>query len=220
MKRNIILVLIVLFAAGAVVFFSSNVVAPEVEEGDEAEEVSPEENDIDVSLSGEDGMVFEYGDGSVGVLEKITPPSLNREIPEGGTQSTRDRILVLHKELTGDPGNFSGWVELGVMYKALEYYDGAEEIWLFTEKMRPESSMPNANLAVLYGWYMKDIEAAKIHFDRAIEKEPTRVALYGQAYEFYRDVVKDEATGLTYVQKGYDLTKDSVLGSFLEDKKL
>jgi tetratricopeptide (TPR) repeat protein len=124
---------------------------------------------------------------------------------------------VLHKELINDPGNFSGWIELGLMYKAIEYYDGAEEILLFAEEMRPESSMPNGNLAVLYGWYMGDIENAKIHFDRALEKEPARVALYGQAYEFYKDVVKDEVTALTYVQKGYDITKDPVLGAFLED---
>ena len=212
-KANYILIVAVLIIALIVIV---------VVQKNRSEEVLPVE-EVSDSFGQEtviEGIEAVFEDGSVGEvsLEKLNPPKLKSKVSSNATPEMKERIEALQNVVEADPGSFTAWLELGLLYKGVDDFEQARVSWEFASLLRPESSMPNSNLANLYGWYLGDIEKAEENFRLAIDKQPSSVTIYGQAYEFYRDVVKNPEKGIEIVKEGYAATHDDLLKAFLEEQ--
>ena len=109
------------------------------------------------------------------------PVSLDKSIAEQTVREISSTVASLKK----DPAQFNKWLELALLRKIVEDYSGAEEIWLFTAKEWPDSSISHTNLGDLYAFYLKDYPKAEISLKRVIEIEPHNVSAYRNLYMLY-----------------------------------
>lgn len=117
----------------------------------------------------------------------VIPESVSEEIGE----KTTDQIKSIREDLKDNPNNLAPWLDLGILYKTIEDNEGAEEVWLFVTKIRPNDWIAYHNLADLYGYYLQEPQKAEEYILTALEKAPRDVQIYVKAYEIYKDVVGD-----------------------------
>ncbi len=102
-----------------------------------------------------------------------------------------DKVRSLQISLTKDPSNIEEWVTLGTFRKTLGDYLGAIAAWEYASKLSPIFVVPYGNLADLYAYTLHDNIKAEANFKAAIAADPKAVYIYFQAYDFYKNVLKD-----------------------------
>jgi tetratricopeptide (TPR) repeat protein len=75
--------------------------------------------------------------------------------------------------LREDPDDFNNWVQLGVIKKGLNDFEGAEEIWLYADTLRPGNSLTTANLADLYTNFLKNTVKAEKWYKETLNRDKT-----------------------------------------------
>lgn len=140
-------------------------------------------------------------------------PSLDRPIifpasfPEEARVIVSDKIKTNVAELKKEPNSFGGWMNLAILRKMIDDYDGARQIWDFLTKASPEQPGPFANLANLYAFDLKDPTRAKENFIKAIQRGPKDVSVYRNAYDFYRYAIKDNDKAKQMLRDGIAQTQ-------------
>ena len=114
----------------------------------------------------------------------------------------RRRLEANIAALEKDPRNFFDWMNLAILRKTVDDYEGARQIWEFLKTTNPEQPGPYANLASLYGFELKDSSRAEENFIEAIRKGPKEVSVYRNAYDFYRYALKDDDRARRMLQDG------------------
>ena len=164
------------------------------------------------------GEVVASGDYKIEVIKEpqvpeIKRPQLERPITFSASFSSNAKILMVEKIeasislLKKDPGNIDEWLNLAIYRKMLSDYKGAEEIWIYLTKILKEPSYVYANLADLYGYFLKDPVKAEGYFKDAIRLETTNIEYYTQFAYFYLDVMKDSSKAVAVAEAGYALNK-------------
>lgn len=161
------------------------------------------------------GIVVVPGSGDVKV--EVVPaeqktglkaPDLNRPIkyPSNMTEKVRkifsERIDTNIADLKKDPGLLDSWLGLGLLYKAIEDYEGAREVWEYCAILSPNNATSFTNLGDLYGYYLKDKIRAEKNYLQAIENDKASVYLYVRAADFYREVMDDLEKARNILIKG------------------
>lgn len=127
-------------------------------------------------------------------------------IPEGLIKEVADRrlsdIKASVEKIKKDNYDFDSWINLGIYYKAIDDFNSTKICWENASLIRPGSALPLSNLGGLYGYYLKDKEAAEKYFLRSLEVEPNVGFWYYQAFSFYREVMSDEAKARSVLEKG------------------
>lgn len=146
---------------------------------------------------------FEDSGGSVEVVPiledgtEIAFPDLDREVffaentPDDYRIKMEENIRSLQDELKKNNRYLDGWINLGLHYKEIGDYKGAEEAWLYAGFIGPAQSVSFGNLGVLYGYYIHDNEKAEKYLLKAIEISPKDLYLYQQAADFFREGLRD-----------------------------
>ena|SRR3989339_114355 len=146
---------------------------------------------------------------------KIRMPSLDKEIVVKGnfTEVQKADLIQQIKDaselLKGNFDYYQGWLHLGLLKKAIEDYQGAEESWKFAALIRPKEFLAFNNLGVLYHFYLKDYSKAEENFLKAIENKPGEMMVYQNLHELYR---------FSYQEKA-DLADDILLQALKQDPK-
>jgi len=149
-------------------------------------------------------------------------PSLDRPVifPAGFPQEARgimsDKIKANVALLKKEPRSFDGWMNLAVLRKMIDDYEGARQIWEFLTLASPQQPGPFANLASLYAFDLKDPVRAKENFTKAIQKNPKDVSVYRNAYDFYRYFLKDNNQAKLMLTEGIAQTKSPDLQYLLD----
>lgn len=108
--------------------------------------------------------------------------------------------------------NTSKWLSLARLKKYVKDYTGAEEIYLMVIEKDPNNYVPEANLADLYGNYLKDWNKAADHYWQAVIKTglnfSTGLLFYNNLADIYAFNLKDQASifetkALAAMEKGY-----------------
>lgn len=108
--------------------------------------------------------------------------------------------------------NTSKWLSLARLKKYVKDYAGAEEIYLLVINKDPNNYIPEANLADLYGNYLKDWNKAADHYWQAVNKTglnfATGLLFYTNLADIYAFNLKDQANvfetkALAAMEKGY-----------------
>lgn len=126
------------------------------------------------------------------------------------------RIAASIAAIQKDPRSFDAWMQLAVLRKAVDDYEGAVQIWEFLKTIYPKQPGPYANLAALYTYELKNPALAEQNFIEAIRKGPKEVSVYRNAYDFYRYVQKDDVKAKQMLQDGARETRSPDLQYLLD----
>jgi len=163
-----------------------------------------------LKTNAEGSVSFEFGDVPLSLDGSLALPDLNRPItfPANFQQEARKIVAVkierLSAELKQDPRTKANWLNLAIQRKTIEDYEGAREIWEFLTAADPRDHIPFANLASLFALYLKNPGKAEQNFTLALQKNPTDVSVYRNAYEFYRYVRKDDHRAKAILRQGIE----------------
>lgn len=148
------------------------------------------------------GIEIDVGEGESvgdGELPDMPIPDLTRPINMSDdvlisiAEETEKRITELSESLKQNPDSLSGWIELGLLRKSIDDFEGAKDAWEYASALRPKNSVSFVNLGDLYAYYLDDAEAAEENFLLAIENNIEKIIFpYVKTFEFYRDIVKDD----------------------------
>lgn len=129
----------------------------------------------------------------------VEAPSLERELtfpanfPEEARQIALQNQETLSEALTENPTDFASWLDLAILYKTVEDFEGAEEIWLFLNEAVAGQSISFHNLGNLYHLHLQDFEEAEAQYEQAIENTPTNLIHYFGLHELYRYSYKTDS---------------------------
>ena len=128
------------------------------------------------------------------------------------TQKIEASIAALEK----NPQLFDEWMQLAILRKTVDDYEGARQIWEFLKTTNPQQPGPYANLAALYTYELKNPDLAERNFAQAIQKGPNEVSVWRNGYDFYRYVRKDDGKAKETLQAGIAQTKSTDLQYLLD----
>jgi tetratricopeptide (TPR) repeat protein len=91
-------------------------------------------------------------------------------------------------ELKDDPTLKSRWLEIAVLRKNADDFEGAEEIWLYistSERWEDDTTALN-NLGDLYQYYLKDFAKAEEMLRTSLMRNSAEIAVYKNLHDLYR----------------------------------
>jgi len=168
----------------------------------------------------------------------VTPLSTPTEIPipdlgplsivpanQGDFGRTIAPKLALTIEiLKKDRANYEAWLNLGILRKQLNDFNGARVVWEYVSEVWPGQSLSFGNLGSLYHLYLRNYQKAEKNFLTAINNEPTGTTWYRSLFELYRDSYKQDTTaaadtlkrGLATIPISFEL--GTVLADYYADR--
>lgn len=90
---------------------------------------------------------------------------------------------------------YDALLKMGLIKQFIGDYRGAEQIFLYTYKLEPNSYILNGNIAHLYQYYLKDYPKAEEFYRKAVAtaKGGNLYSYYTEMYDLYHDGFKDPA---------------------------
>lgn len=180
------------------------------------------QNNTSVAKEGVSVEIVKQEGESVKITSPI--PDLNRAInipastPHSQKEEITSKINALVALLKQDPDLFNEWLNLGLLRKSIEDYEGARQAWEYASSIRPQNSLSFGNLALLYGYYLKNPVLAEKNYLKAIENDLKLPYLYAQAADFYLEVLNQPEKAREILQKGLQMIPgDLGLQSALEN---
>jgi len=147
----------------------------------------------------------------------VSVPNLDRPIvfeenvlPEVKEKMTK-KIKDLSDLLRQDHNLFNVWIELGLVRKSIDDFEGAREAWEYASSIRLQNSLSFGNLGVLYGYYLDDPVQAEANFLQAIKNDPHAEYLYVQLYDFYQEALFDGVKARHIVEQGIHTNPNSLV---------
>ena len=175
-----------------------------------ADDNSEKQDNIDKT----DDIVVESGDtnnerkpiaGNVNAVAAIPVPDLDRPVIFPGGYSAEKaeevagQISILTDAIKADNDLFNEWLDLGMLRKSIEDYEGARQAWEYASAIRPGNSLSFVNLGMLYGYYLREPLKAEANLLHAIENEPRFLDFYARMTDFYIEVMNDKDKALGFL---------------------
>lgn len=158
----------------------------------------------------------------VPVPQQSSYPALRRPIVFSAAFSAEAQTIMRQKieasiaALGKDPRVFDEWMNLAILRKTVDDYEGARQVWEFLKTTNPQQPGPYANLAALYTYELKNPALAEQNFIEAIRKGPKELSVYRNAYDFYRYAQKDDVKAKEILRKGIAETQSPDLQYLLD----
>ena len=182
-------------------------------------EVSSENATTTVNIG---GVTVELPPGSTATVEEIkdtnelpVAPSLDRKVtfpasfPEDARVAWLAQMADFKEKIKASPTSYDLWLQIGIRFKMIEDFEGARLAWEYATKISPRTPTAFGNLGFLYGYHLKDAAKAEANFKLALANDPQATYLYQQIFEFYRDVLKDNAKARALAEEGKQKTGDT-----------
>jgi tetratricopeptide (TPR) repeat protein len=145
-----------------------------------------EDVEVDEEISGEtEGTTVVFPPYIGDPIENIGNDSFIAQVPPASLLAYKTELAELKASLSKKPGNFDGWLRLGVIKKFFNNYTGARDAWEYANIIAPKNSSAYYNLGGLYGAYLKDFKKAEERYLTAIENDPKFSYLYVDFANFY-----------------------------------
>lgn len=150
------------------------------------------------------------------------PRFLEQVPPEAYQKSIRD-LAALSERLTKNPTDTPAWIQ--VAYIKHFYNDdlGARDVYEHLNLISGEYALPFYNLALIYGYNLKQPQKAVSKFEAAIARDPLNASYYIGFSDFYREVMRDLASAEKVLLQGLvklsgDANLASALGAVYQEK--
>ncbi|MEK7659821.1 MAG: hypothetical protein AAB343_01320 [Patescibacteria group bacterium] len=134
-------------------------------------------------------------------------PVLNRplifpsSITDAQREKTQTRIAELNALLEKNPRAFDTWMELGLLRKSINDFEGARQAWEYAGLLLPLNTQSFLNLHDLYAYYLHDNTLALKNIEIAIQNDPKSGMGYAQLYAFYTDVTKEREKAIAVLER-------------------
>lgn len=99
------------------------------------------------------------------------------------------------------PEYIAAWLQVALLKKAIEDYEGARDIWLYVTVARPHEATAFLNLGDLYTNYLKDYASAEKNYQNAIKAEPKNAMGYLGLSDLYTFFYKEKAAQAEQILK-------------------
>lgn len=149
-------------------------------------------------------------------------PRLRREVLFSASFSPEAQGIMRQKidasiaALEKDPRVLDEWMQLAILRKTVDDYEGAREIWEFLARTSPNQFGPFANLASLYAFDLKDAARAEQNFTTALALWTKDISVWRNAHDFYRHVRKNDEKAKQMLREGIEHTKSPDLQYLLD----
>ena len=146
------------------------------------------------------------------IVEKISakvpdlskPIEIKTEIPEEIKEKTISEIKAISESLKKDYNSLGLWLQLGLLRKSINDFDGAREAWEFASFVDPASSIPFHNLGFLYWQYLKDFKKSEDNYLKAIANNSKDMAAYVDLSNVYYFNLNDKNKAEEILIKGLE----------------
>ncbi len=105
------------------------------------------------------------------------------------------------KMVKDNPEYIAAWLQVALLKKAIEDYEGSRDIWLYVTVARPAEATSFLNLGDLYTNYLKDYPKAEQNYQNAIKVEPKNAMGYLGLSDLYAFFYKEKAAQAEAVLK-------------------
>jgi tetratricopeptide (TPR) repeat protein len=123
------------------------------------------------------------------------------------TKELNDLKTVLEK----DQFNFDGWINVGVIKKFFNDYEGARDAWEYAIVLYPNNPLAFENLGNLYALYLHNNSKAEYNYKKAIENNSIEPSFYIALADFYKNFLNDNLKAINTLLSGLETIKDANL---------
>lgn len=114
-----------------------------------------------------------------------------QQVPEETYRKSLEELAALSARLAGNPADFDGWMRAAYIKHFYGDENGARDVYEYLNLAAAQSPIPFYNLALLYGYYLKEPAKAVPKFEAAIKRDPVNAEFYVGFSNFYRDVMRE-----------------------------
>jgi len=126
-------------------------------------------------------------------VEKIGHDSMIKQLPPELLAMRKNQLAELSAKLSENPNQAEVWMNVGLVKKFFNNYQGAVQAYEYAAVLRPMDPLIHYNLGNLYGAYLKDYSKAEAEFiqarDFGLSLPYTHLALAGFYHDFYKDKI-------------------------------
>ena len=117
-------------------------------------------------------------------------------------EKSKRELVDLAVSLAQNPRQPETWMRVAYLKHYYEDNIGARDAYEYVNLIADERAVAYYNLAVLYGYYLKEPAKAASKFRAAIARDPANASFYTGFADFYREVVKDPISAEAALQEG------------------
>ena len=180
------------------------------------EELPPPQSPADSMVSDGAEVPIEIGNQSPDFPILRRPITFSSVFSAEAQNLMRTKIDASIAALEKDPHVFDEWMNLAILRKTVDDYEGARQIWEFLTVVNPKHQGPYANLGALYAFDLKDPARAEKNFTIALDLWKKDTTVWRNAYDFYRYVRKDDQRAKEVLVNGVKETASSDLQYLLD----
>jgi cytochrome c-type biogenesis protein CcmH/NrfG len=113
------------------------------------------------------------------------------KISDETRQNYQKKFEEAKSKIETNPDDFSSWLNLGLLKKIMKDFEGAEKVWLYAGKIRPNASTPFVNLGELYGYDLNEPQKAEDAYKTAVLNDPNDANIRLGLADIYRYKFQD-----------------------------
>ena len=114
-----------------------------------------------------------------------------KQVPEETYRKSLEELAALAVRLADNPADIDGWMRVAYIKHFYGDEFGTRDVYEYLNLAADNAPIPFYNLALLYGYYLKEPAKAMPKFEAAIKRDPANAEFYAGFADFYRDVMQD-----------------------------
>ena len=137
-------------------------------------------------------------------------PKFLAQVPEATRQQSRQELAGLAVGLDKNPSDYGAWMMVAYIKHFYGDDRGARDAYEYMNLVLNEYPLPFYNLALIYGYYLKEPAKAVPKFASAIKLNPVESSYYIGLADFYREVLGDLNSAEATLVEGANKIKGNV----------
>lgn len=132
-----------------------------------------------------------------------------KQVPKDVYEKSTSELKDLAVELASNPNQPALWMRVAYLKHFYNNDIGARDAYEYLNKIGGGDAIPHYNLALIYGYNLKEPQKAVEKFKAAIERDP-RSSIYRIGFaDFYREVMRDLPSAEKTLLDGLAILKDT-----------
>lgn len=150
-------------------------------------------------------------------------PQFLKQVPlEAYQKSIRD-LALLAERLEKNPTDTPAWMQVAYIKHFYNDDIGSRDVYEHLNLITNQYALPFYNLALIYGYNLKEPQKAVSKFEAAIARDPLNASYYIGFSDFYREVMRDFASAERVLLRGLaklsgEANLASTLGAVYQEK--
>lgn len=146
------------------------------------------------------------------IEEFFTLKMVRQDLAVEFNEKYRNEMIVYKDTVFGSPEqfNFKAFMGAAMIKYTVADYDGARDLWLYVNKMRPKNSPAFYNLGNLYADIYKDCAKAEENFQIVMTNDPNEISYLRNIFDLYNTKCPDQTKAEEILKKALTIKPDAV----------